>query len=70
MWEPLLDKGDVIIDGGNTNFVDSIRRTKELEEQGFLFVGTGVSGLDTQPQGRSAAPNVAWGSPLAILELS
>lgn len=41
---PLLSPGDVIIDGGNSHFSDSIRRTKELEEKGFLFVGTGVSG--------------------------
>jgi 6-phosphogluconate dehydrogenase len=41
---PLLDEGDIIIDGGNSYFPDSIRRTKELAEKGFLFIGTGVSG--------------------------
>ncbi len=41
---PYLDKGDIIIDGGNSFFKDTIRRTKELEEKGFLFIGTGVSG--------------------------
>ena len=41
---PLLDKGDVIIDGGNANFTDSERRASELAENGLLFVGTGVSG--------------------------
>ncbi|CAA6802398.1 MAG: 6-phosphogluconate dehydrogenase, decarboxylating (EC [uncultured Thiotrichaceae bacterium] len=41
---PLLDAGDVIIDGGNTNYSDSERRTLELKEQGILFIGTGVSG--------------------------
>lgn len=41
---PLLDKGDIIIDGGNSLYTDSMRRTKELEEKGFLFIGTGVSG--------------------------
>jgi 6-phosphogluconate dehydrogenase len=41
---PLLDEGDIIIDGGNSNFQDSIRRTKDLREKGILFVGTGVSG--------------------------
>lgn len=41
---PLLDKGDIIIDGGNTNFPDSSRRTKDLGEKGLLYVGTGVSG--------------------------
>ena len=41
---PLLDKGDIIIDGGNSKFDDSQRRASSLEEQGLLFVGTGVSG--------------------------
>lgn len=41
---PLLDKGDILIDGGNTNFPDSSRRTKALGEKGLLYVGTGVSG--------------------------
>ncbi len=41
---PLLSPGDIIIDGGNSNFVDSTRRTKELRDKGFHFVGTGVSG--------------------------
>ena len=41
---PLLEQGDIIVDGGNSNYEDSIRRTKELYEKGFLFIGTGVSG--------------------------
>ncbi|MFQ5752986.1 MAG: NAD(P)-binding domain-containing protein, partial [bacterium] len=41
---PHLEPGDIIIDGGNSHFPDSIRRTKYLEERGFLFIGTGVSG--------------------------
>ncbi|MCA9042528.1 MAG: NADP-dependent phosphogluconate dehydrogenase, partial [Planctomycetaceae bacterium] len=41
---PLLDKGDIIIDGGNSEFNDSIRRTEEVENRGLLFIGTGVSG--------------------------
>jgi 6-phosphogluconate dehydrogenase len=41
---PLLDEGDMIIDGGNSNFSDSIRRTKYIESQGLRFIGTGVSG--------------------------
>jgi 6-phosphogluconate dehydrogenase len=41
---PLLEPGDIIIDGGNSNFKDSIRRTEMLESMGLLFVGTGVSG--------------------------
>jgi len=41
---PLMDKGDIIIDGGNSNFDDSERRATQLGELGFLFVGSGVSG--------------------------
>jgi 6-phosphogluconate dehydrogenase len=41
---PLLDKGDIIIDGGNTHFPDTDRRTAWLEKEGMLFIGTGVSG--------------------------
>lgn len=41
---PFLEPGDIVIDGGNSHFPDSIRRCKELEAKGFLFVGTGVSG--------------------------
>ena len=40
----LMEKGDVIIDGGNSNYNDTIRRTKYVEEKGLLFVGCGVSG--------------------------
>ena len=41
---PHLEKGDIIIDGGNSLFTDSNRRTKDLAEKGILYVGTGVSG--------------------------
>ena len=41
---PLCSKGDLIIDGGNSYFTDTIRRTKYCEEKGLLFIGTGVSG--------------------------
>ncbi len=41
---PFLSAGDIIIDGGNSNYEDSIRRTKDIEAKGFLFIGTGVSG--------------------------
>lgn len=40
----LLEPGDVIIDGGNTHFRDTERRTKFVESKGFLYIGTGVSG--------------------------
>lgn len=41
---PLLEKGDIIIDGGNSEYQDTVRRVKELEAKGILFVGSGVSG--------------------------
>ncbi len=41
---PFLEKGDIIIDGGNSYFPDTIRRTKYVEEKSFLYIGTGVSG--------------------------
>nr|WP_321411074.1 decarboxylating NADP(+)-dependent phosphogluconate dehydrogenase [uncultured Carboxylicivirga sp.] len=41
---PYLEKGDVLIDGGNTHFPDTNRRTKYLQEKGILYIGTGVSG--------------------------
>jgi len=44
MLLPHLEKGDLIIDGGNSHFPDTIRRTKYLDEKGLLYIGTGVSG--------------------------
>jgi 6-phosphogluconate dehydrogenase len=44
MLVPLLEPGDVIIDGGNSHYPDSTRRTAYLREKGLLFIGTGISG--------------------------
>ena len=41
---PILDEGDVIIDGGNSNFADTERRIKQVEAKGSLYIGMGVSG--------------------------
>lgn len=41
---PFLEEGDIIIDGGNSFFHDTIRRTRYVESKGFLYIGTGVSG--------------------------
>lgn len=61
---PFLEKGDIIIDGGNSHFPDSIRRTVELEKKGILFVGSGVSGGEEGARyGPSLMPggsNAAW----------
>jgi len=60
---PYLEEGDIVIDGGNTHFPDSIRRTKELEEKGLLFIGTGVSGGE---EGALLGPSIMpGGSPAA-----
>ena len=44
LLHPHLEAGDIIIDGGNSNFKDTIRRTAYLESKGLLYIGTGVSG--------------------------
>ncbi|MDH7603561.1 MAG: decarboxylating NADP(+)-dependent phosphogluconate dehydrogenase [Melioribacter sp.] len=60
---PHLEPGDIIIDGGNSHFPDTIRRTKYLEEKGFLFIGTGVSGGE---EGALRGPSIMpGGSPKA-----
>lgn len=61
--EPHLEQGDIIIDGGNSHYPDSIRRTKELEAKGLLFVGSGVSGGE---EGARHGPSLMpGGSPAA-----
>jgi 6-phosphogluconate dehydrogenase len=57
---PHLDKGDIIIDGGNTYFPDTRRREKELSEQGFNFIGCGISGGET---GALLGPSMMPGGP-------
>ncbi len=42
--KPMLESGDILIDGGNSLFDDTVRRTKELESEGLRFIGMGVSG--------------------------
>jgi 6-phosphogluconate dehydrogenase len=60
---PHLSKGDIIIDGGNSHFPDTIRRTKYLESKGLLFIGTGVSGGE---EGALHGPSIMpGGSPAA-----
>ncbi len=60
---PHLDAGDIIIDGGNSNFNDTIRRTKYVEDKGMLYIGTGVSGGE---EGARHGPSIMpGGSPAA-----
>jgi len=60
---PLLEKGDIIIDGGNSHFPDTIRRAELVESKGLLYVGTGVSGGE---EGARHGPSIMpGGSPAA-----
>ena len=60
---PHLDQGDIIIDGGNSNYEDSRRRTEYLESKGLLFAGVGVSGGE---EGARHGPSIMpGGSPAA-----
>ena len=60
---PHLEPGDIIIDGGNSNYNDSIRRTAYVESKGLLFIGTGVSGGE---EGARRGPSIMpGGSPPA-----
>ena len=62
---PLLEPGDIIIDGGNSNYKDSIRRTQYLESKGLLFIGTGVSGGE---EGARFGPSIMPGGSFAAWE--
>jgi 6-phosphogluconate dehydrogenase len=55
---PYLEAGDIVIDGGNTNYPDSVRRAEDLESRGLLFVGTGVSGGE---EGARSGPSIMPG---------
>lgn len=60
---PVLEDGDIIIDGGNSHFPDTIRRTQYVESKGKLFIGTGVSGGE---EGALLGPSIMpGGSPAA-----
>jgi 6-phosphogluconate dehydrogenase len=60
---PHLDEGDIIIDGGNSNYQDTTRRTEYVESKGLLYIGTGVSGGE---EGARHGPSIMpGGSPAA-----
>ncbi|MDG5767719.1 NADP-dependent phosphogluconate dehydrogenase [Balneolales bacterium ANBcel1] len=63
---PYLDKGDLIIDGGNSDYQDTERRSKELEAKGFLYIGTGVSGGE---EGALKGPSIMPGGKKEAYEL-
>jgi len=62
---PHLEQGDIIIDGGNSHFPDTNRRTKELEAKGLLFIGTGISGGE---EGALTGPSIMPGGSKAAWE--
>ena len=65
--EPLLDEGDIIIDGGNSNFHDTIRRARAVEARGKLYIGAGISGGE---EGARFGPSIMpGGSPAAWAEV-
>ncbi|CAN7600750.1 NADP-dependent phosphogluconate dehydrogenase [Peribacillus simplex] len=64
--KPYLEKGDILIDGGNTFFQDTIRRNKELEGTGIHFIGTGVSGGE---EGALKGPSIMPGGQKEAYEL-
>ena len=55
-----MDEGDIIIDGGNANFTDTIRREKEMTARGIHFVGAGISGGE---EGALNGPSIMPGGP-------
>ena len=59
---PLLDQGDIIIDGGNSHYPDTSRRAEELEAKGFHFIGAGVSGGE---EGALKGPSIMPGGSIA-----
>ncbi len=63
---PLLDQGDIIIDGGNTLYSDTERREKALSEKGFRFIGAGVSGGE---EGALKGPSIMPGGPASTWEV-
>lgn len=63
---PHLDKGDILIDGGNTFFKDTMRRNEELANSGFNFIGTGVSGGE---KGALKGPSIMPGGQKEAYEL-
>ncbi len=62
---PHLEEGDIIIDGGNTHFPDTVRRTKYVESKGLLYIGTGVSGGE---EGALKGPSIMPGGSAAAWE--
>ena len=65
MLIPHLDQGDIIIDGGNSHFPDTNRRTQYVESKGLLYIGTGVSGGE---EGALKGPSIMPGGSQCCVE--
>ena len=63
---PHLEKGDIIIDGGNSHYVDTVRRVKYVSEKGFYFMGMGVSGGE---EGARKGPSIMPGGDLEAFKV-
>jgi 6-phosphogluconate dehydrogenase len=64
--KPLLEPGDVLIDGGNTHFTDTVRRAEELAKSGLHFIGAGISGGE---EGALNGPSIMPGGPRDAYDL-
>lgn len=64
---PFLEPGDLIIDGGNSHYKDTIRREKELKEKKLLFMGTGISGGE---EGALKGPSIMPGGPQPAYDMA
>ena len=62
---PVLEPGDIVVDGGNSHFEDTVRRTRRLRETGVFFAGMGVSGGE---EGALLGPSLMPGGPLPAWE--
>lgn len=62
---PVLEPGDIVVDGGNSHFEDTVRRTRRLREAGMFFAGMGVSGGE---EGALLGPSLMPGGPLPAWE--
>jgi 6-phosphogluconate dehydrogenase len=63
---PFLEKGDIVIDGGNSYYKDTVRRSSELKERGVLFLGIGISGGE---EGALKGPSIMPGGPFEAWEI-
>jgi 6-phosphogluconate dehydrogenase len=64
--QPLLEPGDIILDGGNSYFADTVRRCRDAEASGLLYLGTGVSGGD---EGALLGPSIMPGGSAAAYQV-